>query len=80
MRRLPAPWTVEKTPGGFKIIDANGQTLAYVYSRAGVLTEDEASSWFGGVVITSPAYLIALTVTLAAIGVEICNRSALLRS
>jgi hypothetical protein len=49
MRRLPAPWTVEKTPGGFKIIDANGQTLAYVYSRetkdaaniAGVLTEDE---------------------------------------
>ena len=50
MRRLPAPRTVEKTPGGFKIIDANGQTLAYVYSRetkdaaniAGVLTEDEA--------------------------------------
>ena len=50
MRRFPAPWTVEKIPGGFKVYDANGQSLAYVYSRdnpndaeiAGVLTEDEA--------------------------------------
>jgi hypothetical protein len=37
-------------PGGFKVFDANGQSLAYVYSRetkdaadiAKVLTEDEA--------------------------------------
>jgi hypothetical protein len=44
------PWTVEKIPGGLKVLDANGQSLAYVYSRetkdaaniAGVLTEDEA--------------------------------------
>jgi hypothetical protein len=50
MRRFPAPWTVENIPGGFKVYDANGQSLAYVYSRdnpndahiAGVLTEDEA--------------------------------------
>jgi hypothetical protein len=50
VRRFPAPWTVEKIPGGFKVYDANGQALAYVYSRdnpndahiAGVLTEDEA--------------------------------------
>ena len=50
MRRFPPPWTVEKIAGGLKIIDANGQSLAYVYSRetkdaaniAGVLTEDEA--------------------------------------
>ena len=50
MRRFPAPWTVEKIPGGFKVYEANGQSLAYVYSRdnpndaeiAGVLTEDEA--------------------------------------
>ena len=50
MRRFPPPWTVEKIPGGFKVYDANGQSLAYVYSRdnpndaeiAGVLTEDEA--------------------------------------
>src|SRR5262245_25414011 len=32
MRRFPAPWTVEKIAGGFKVCDANGQSLAYVYS------------------------------------------------
>jgi hypothetical protein len=50
MRRFPPPWTVEKIPGGFKVRDSNGQSLAYVYSResesdariAKVLTEDEA--------------------------------------
>jgi hypothetical protein len=50
MRRFPPPWTVEKIPGGFKVLDANQQSLAYVYSRetlsdaqiANVLTEDEA--------------------------------------
>ena len=49
-RRFPPPWTVETIPGGLKVCDANGQSLAYVYSRenpndahmAGVLTEDEA--------------------------------------
>jgi len=42
--------TVETIPGGLKVCDANGQSLAYVYSRenpndahmAKVLTEDEA--------------------------------------
>ena len=50
MRRFPPPWTVEKIPGGFKVVDANQQSLAYVYSRetpsdaqiANALTEDEA--------------------------------------
>ena len=50
MRRFPPPWTVEKIPGGFKVVDANQQSLAYVYSRetlsdaqiAKVLSEDEA--------------------------------------
>ena len=50
MRRFPPPWTVEQIPGGLKVVDANGQSLAYVYSRqtrdaadiAKVLTEDEA--------------------------------------
>jgi hypothetical protein len=49
-RRFPPPWTVEKIPGGFKILDANQQSLAYVYTRenpndahmAKVVTEDEA--------------------------------------
>ena len=47
---FPAPWTVEKIAGGFKVIDASGQSLAYVYSSENphdafmrkVLTEDEA--------------------------------------
>lgn len=34
MRRFPPPWTVESIPGGFKILDANGQALAYVYGHA----------------------------------------------
>jgi len=39
---------VEQIPGGFKVVDANGQSLAYVYGReigadtAKVLTMDEA--------------------------------------
>ena len=49
-RRFPPPWQVEQTPGGFKVVDANGQSIAYVYARetaheaniAGVLTFDEA--------------------------------------
>jgi hypothetical protein len=32
-RRLPPPWTVEQIPGGPVVRDANGQSLAYVYSR-----------------------------------------------
>ena len=32
-RRFPPRWTVEKIPGGFKVVDANQQSLAYVYSR-----------------------------------------------
>ena len=43
----PAPWTVETIPGGLKVCDAKGQSLAYVYCRddahmANVLTQDEA--------------------------------------
>jgi len=49
-RRFPPPWTVVPMPGGFKVMDANKQSIAYVYSRetendahiAKMLTEDEA--------------------------------------
>ena len=34
MRRFPPPWTIERLPGGFKVIDASGQSLAYFYARA----------------------------------------------
>jgi len=32
-RRFPPPRQVEQTPGGFKVLDANGQALVYVYAR-----------------------------------------------
>ncbi len=49
-RRFPAPWSVEQIPGGYKVLDASGQALAYIYARdkqadadiAHVLTADEA--------------------------------------
>jgi len=34
MRRFSPTWTVEKLEAGFKIVDANGQSLAYVYGYA----------------------------------------------
>ena len=48
MRRFPPPWAVEKIPGGFKVLDAERQSLAYVYGVADdptigkTLTLDEA--------------------------------------
>ena len=47
---FPPPWTVKEIPGGFKVIDAKGQSLAYCYGRetqadadiAKVLTMDNA--------------------------------------
>jgi hypothetical protein len=49
-RRFPAPWHAEPIPGGYVVRDANGQALAYLYSRdnptealqAKMLTKDEA--------------------------------------
>ena len=50
-RRFPPPWRADKIPGGGYVVqDANGQKLAYIYSRptlveamqAKVLTADEA--------------------------------------
>jgi hypothetical protein len=33
MRRFPPPWTIEALDAGYKVVDANGQTLAYVYGH-----------------------------------------------
>ena len=52
MRRFAAPWAVEALDNGFKVVDANGQALAYVYGHADprdagiakALTLDEARS------------------------------------
>jgi hypothetical protein len=32
-RRFPKPWTVESIPAGYRVIDANGIALAYVYGQ-----------------------------------------------
>ena len=55
MRRFPPPWTIEPLDAGYKVVDANGQTLAYVYGHvdsydAGIaksLTLDEARGIVG---------------------------------
>jgi hypothetical protein len=49
-RRLPPPWRADRIPGDYVVRDANGQAIAYIYSReneaearqAKVLTADEA--------------------------------------
>ena len=43
-RRFPPPWTVEQIPGGYKVKDANGQSLAYVYGRETKLTPTSPTS------------------------------------
>jgi hypothetical protein len=65
-RRFPPPWTVEQIPGGYKVKDANGQSLAYVYGRetradadiANVLTMDEARR-IASNIVKLPSFLMA---------------------
>ena len=65
-RRFPPRWTVEGIPGGCKVNDANGQSLAYVYGRetkadadiANVLTMDEARR-IASNIAKLPTFLVA---------------------
>jgi len=58
--------TVEQIPGGYKVLDANGQSLAYVYGRetkadadiAAALTMDEARR-IASNIAKLPTYLAA---------------------
>ena len=34
-RRFPPPWSVVSIPGGWRVDDADGTRLAYVYGRDG---------------------------------------------
>ena len=43
-RRFPAPWTVERIEGGFKVLDDTGQALAYVYFRTSAENADAAKA------------------------------------
>jgi hypothetical protein len=78
-RRFPPPWRVEQIPGGYKVLDTNGQSLAYVYGRetradadtAGVLTMDEARRVAANIA-KLPNYLAALT-TRSPLAVRYCR-------
>jgi hypothetical protein len=50
MRRLPAPWSAEKTDGGFRVKDKLGRTLCYIYCRDSEHNADIANvlTWDGG--------------------------------
>jgi hypothetical protein len=47
-RRIPPPWTAKPIPGGWRVDDASGLPLAYLYGRddqgvnTNMLTVDEA--------------------------------------
>ena len=43
-RRFPAPWSVERIEGGFKILDDTGQALAYIYFRTSAENADAAKA------------------------------------
>ena len=43
-RRFPAPWTVERIEGAFKVLDDTGQALAYVYFRTSAKNVDAAKA------------------------------------
>ena len=44
MPTRPPPWTVEALDGGFKIVDSNGQSIAYVYGHADPLDAGTADA------------------------------------
>jgi hypothetical protein len=42
VHRFPAPWRVRKTLGGYKVVDATGQAVAYVYGYRTLAEADAA--------------------------------------
>jgi hypothetical protein len=40
--RFPPPWRLEEVPGGYRVNDATGTALAYVYAGPQTLTQAEA--------------------------------------
>lgn len=44
-RRFPSPWTVIEIPGGFRVVDANGVAVAYVYCRDDLASSSGGSRW-----------------------------------
>jgi hypothetical protein len=56
--RFPPPWRVEQIPGGYRVTDAHGRPLAYVYG-----VDDSARSALPGAL--TPAEALALARAIA---------------
>ncbi|HRD77971.1 MAG TPA: hypothetical protein PK264_18865 [Hyphomicrobiaceae bacterium] len=55
-RKFPAPWTVSEIPGGFRVLDAAGVTVAWVYARDDLAAKSNGRAWL----TTAEARRIAL--------------------
>ena len=44
-RRFPVPWKVAEIEGGFRVVDANGIAVAYVYCRDDLAASSGGSRW-----------------------------------
>jgi hypothetical protein len=44
-RKFTAPWSVIEIEGGFKVADANGIVLAYVYARDDMAARSSGNAW-----------------------------------
>jgi hypothetical protein len=56
--RFPTPWHADKIAGGYVVHDANGQALAYLYSR-----ENNAAAWQAKVLTGDEARRIAVNIS-----------------
>ena len=44
-RRFPAPWRPEPIPGGYRVLDANGIVVAWIYARDDLAAKSNGMSW-----------------------------------
>lgn len=44
-RRFPPPWRSEPIPGGYKVVDANGIAIAWIYARDDLAAKTGGSEW-----------------------------------
>jgi len=80
---LPPPWTIEPLDAGYKVVDANKQTLAYVYGHADQrdaaiaksLTLDEARR-IASNIAKLPSLLLRRVEKAADLGVLTCSTLA----
>ena len=58
-RRFPAPWRVIEMAGGWRVVDAIGTPLAYVYARDDLMNGTSGSNFLS----TEEAWRIATGIT-----------------